>query len=209
MTTLEKIQAAAQAGQLIASTAENLQTWLKAGLPDWALASIDELVAQQAWAELNDRFYRYLEFGTGGMRGRTIGVVSAKAETGQLGPQGTPEHAAVGCNVLNDFTLIRATIGLYRYTHSYLAKAGRAELPKLVIAHDVRPRPGRNSAARRTFLLGRVRLRSSVFRCAISKRTPASSLPRATIRRTTTDSRPTSKMVARSCRRMTMRSWPR
>ena len=138
MTTLEKIQAAAQAGQILPSTAENLQSWLKAGLPEWALTSIDELVAQQAWAELNDRFYRYLEFGTGGMRGRTIGVVSTKAETGQLGPQGTPAHAAVGCNVLNDFTLIRATVGLFRYTHDYLAKAGRAELPKLVIAHDVR-----------------------------------------------------------------------
>lgn len=138
MNALEKIQAAAQAEQILPSTAANLQAWLKAGLPDWALASIDELVTQQAWAELNDRFYRYLEFGTGGMRGRTIGVVSAKAETGQLGPQGTPEHAAVGCNVLNDFTLIRATVGLFRYTHDYLAKAGRAELPKLVIAHDVR-----------------------------------------------------------------------
>jgi len=138
MTTLEKIQTAAQARQLLASTNENLQAWLKAGLPDWAIASIDELVEQQAWSELNDRFYRYLEFGTGGMRGRTIGVVSAKAETGQLGPQGTPEHAAVGCNVLNDFTLIRATVGLFRYTHNYLATSSRSELPKLVIAHDVR-----------------------------------------------------------------------
>jgi phosphoglucomutase len=40
--------------------------------------------------------------------------------------------------VLNDFTLIRATVGLFRYTHSYLAKSSRSELPKLVIAHDVR-----------------------------------------------------------------------
>ncbi|MFT3870525.1 MAG: phospho-sugar mutase [Nibricoccus sp.] len=138
MTTLEKIQSAAKAGQLLASTNENLQAWLNAGLPAWAVASIDELVAQQAWAELNDRFYRYLEFGTGGMRGRTIGVVSTKAESGQLGEQGTPEHAAIGSNVLNDFTLIRATVGLFRYTHSFLAKSSRSELPKLVIAHDVR-----------------------------------------------------------------------
>jgi len=138
MMTSEKIQAAAQSGLILPGTSENLQAWLKAGLPEWAVASIGELVAQSAWAELNDRFYRYLEFGTGGMRGRTIGVVSAKSETGQLSSQGTPEHAAVGCNVLNDFTLIRATVGLFRYTHEYLAKAGRAELPKLVIAHDVR-----------------------------------------------------------------------
>jgi len=138
MSTLEKLNDATKSGKLLASTLENIQVWLKAGLPAWALASIDELVEQQAWSELNDRFYRYLEFGTGGMRGRTIGVVSAKSETGQLGAQGTPEHAAIGSNVLNDFTLIRATIGLFRYTHEYLAKANRDELPKLVIAHDVR-----------------------------------------------------------------------
>ncbi|MFT3781677.1 MAG: phospho-sugar mutase [Nibricoccus sp.] len=138
MTTVEKIQAAAKAGQLLASTSENLQIWLQGGLPQWAMSSIEELVAKEAWAELNDRFYRYLEFGTGGMRGRTIGVVTTSAETGQLGPQGTPEHAAVGSNVLNDFTIIRATVGLFRYAHAYLAKNNRFELPKLVIAHDVR-----------------------------------------------------------------------
>ena len=138
MTTLAKIQAAGQAGQLLSSAVENLTAWLGAGLPTWALASIDELADQGAWGELNDRFYRFLEFGTGGMRGRTIGVISTAAERGILGPQGTPAHAAIGCNVLNDFTLIRAVVGLFRYTHAYLAQAGSYDLPKLVIAYDVR-----------------------------------------------------------------------
>ncbi|HEY0946652.1 MAG TPA: phospho-sugar mutase [Opitutaceae bacterium] len=138
MSTLAKIQAAGQAGQLMSSTVENLTTWLNAGLPAWVAASVDELVAQGAWAELNDRFYRYLEFGTGGMRGRTIGVVMTSAEKGTPGPQGTPAHAAAGSNVLNDFTLIRATIGLFRYTQKYLSQAQRYDAPKLVIAHDVR-----------------------------------------------------------------------
>jgi phosphoglucomutase len=138
MTTLDKIKAAAQSGQLLPSTAENLGVWLGATLPAWASASITELVEKQAWAELNDRFYRYLEFGTGGMRGRTIGVVTTASETGKLGPQGTPEHPAVGSNVLNDFTLVRATIGLFRYTQKFLAKENRFDVPKLVIAHDVR-----------------------------------------------------------------------
>ncbi|MEX2043843.1 MAG: phospho-sugar mutase, partial [Opitutus sp.] len=87
---------------------------------------------------MNDRFYRHLEFGTGGMRGRTIGVVATAAETGTPGPGGSPEHAAIGSNMMNDFTLIRATIGLFRYTKSYLASKGGTEPPKLVIAHDVR-----------------------------------------------------------------------
>lgn len=138
MTTLEKIAAAEKSGALLPSAAANLADWLAASLPAWAVASIDELVEKQAWPELNDRFYRYLEFGTGGMRGRTIGKVTAAAETGALSPLGTPEHAAIGSNVLNDFTLIRAVIGLYRYTAKYLAAADRADSPKLVIAHDVR-----------------------------------------------------------------------
>ena len=114
MTTLDRINAAAKAGQLLPGTAENLAAFLAAKLPAWAGESIDELVGKGAWSELNDRFYRYLEFGTGGMRGRTIGVVPAAAETGQLDARGSPAHAAVGANMLNDFTLIRAVVGLYR-----------------------------------------------------------------------------------------------
>ncbi len=138
MTTLDHINAAAKAGQLMASTAENLALFLAAKLPAWAEASIAELVAKQAWSELNDRFYRFLEFGTGGMRGRTIGVVPAAAETGTLSATGSPEHAAIGSNVLNDFTLIRAVVGLYRYTRKYQDSRGNAAKAKLVIAYDVR-----------------------------------------------------------------------
>lgn len=138
MNTLDRIQAAAKAGQLLPSTVENLRAFLAAKLPAWAEASIAELVAAEAWGELNDRFYRYLEFGTGGMRGRTIGVRPAAAETGQVDAKGSPEHAAIGSNMLNDFTLLRATVGLFRYTKKYLESKGDAATPRLVIAHDVR-----------------------------------------------------------------------
>ncbi len=138
MTTLDRIRAAEKAGQLLPTSAQNMAAFLDARLPAWAVTSIGQLLAQAAWGELNDRFYRFLEFGTGGMRGRTIGVVPAPAETGTLRPGGSPEHAAIGSNVLNDFTLIRATIGLYRYTARHLASQGVKAKPRLVIAHDVR-----------------------------------------------------------------------
>ena len=138
MTTLEQIKSAAATGALLPGAVKNLTAFLGAGLPAWAVASIEELVARAEWSELNDRFYRYVEFGTGGMRGRTIGLVPAAAETGVLSAAGTPEHAAIGSNLLNDFTLIRAVVGLYRYTHHYLAARADAPRPKLVIAHDVR-----------------------------------------------------------------------
>lgn len=138
MSTLEKIQAAGDAGKLLPSAVENASTWLQAGLPDWVTTSVDELATQEAWNELNDRFYQYLAFGTGGMRGRTIGRVVTDVEQGEPGPQGTPAHAAAGSNVLNDFTLVRATVGLFRYVKGFLNAADRSEIPSLVIAHDVR-----------------------------------------------------------------------
>jgi phosphoglucomutase len=137
-TTLERIRAATAAGKLLPSSLENIAAFLAAGLPVWAQASIEELVENEAWPELNDRFFRYLEFGTGGMRGRTIGRVPAKAETGVPDEVGTPEHAAVGSNLLNDFTLVRATVGLFRYTSGYLRSKGSSARPRLVVAHDVR-----------------------------------------------------------------------
>ncbi|HTL69446.1 MAG TPA: phospho-sugar mutase [Lacunisphaera sp.] len=138
MNPTDKISAVAKDGKLMASAAENLHAWLQAGLPAWAQQSLEELIERGEWAELNDRFYRYLEFGTGGMRGRTIGRVTAKAETGRVSAQGSPEHANVGSNLLNDFTLIRAVVGLHRYIQKYLAGQKSPARPKLVIAHDVR-----------------------------------------------------------------------
>ncbi|MGC9451778.1 MAG: phospho-sugar mutase [Oceanipulchritudo sp.] len=136
MSLNKTIEAAASGGQLLESSAKNLLDWLGGNfLPDWALSSIRELVEGEQWEELNDRFYQFLAFGTGGMRNRTIGRVVPSAERGTPGPQGTPEHAAVGTAVLNDFNIIRATIGLFRYCEHHLQGKGT---PRIVIAHDVR-----------------------------------------------------------------------
>lgn len=140
MSVIEKIESAATEGKLLESTVENLKVWANADfLPEWVGSSIGELVEQEAWDELNDRFYQNLAFGTGGMRGRTIGRVSSSVESGDLDAQnGSPLHAAVGTNVLNDFNIVRATIGLFRYVKSYLEAEGSHDLPRFVIAHDVR-----------------------------------------------------------------------
>jgi len=139
MSLIEKIETAGAEGSLLESSVANLKTWAAADfLPEWVGESIAELVEQGEWDELNDRFYQNLAFGTGGIRGRTIGRVATSAETGRAGPEGTPEHAAVGTNVLNDFNLVRATIGLYRYVEKFLCDSGRHDRPRFVIAHDVR-----------------------------------------------------------------------
>ncbi len=139
MSLIKKIESAGADGSLLESTVANLKIWASADfLPEWVGASIAELVEKSEWEELNDRFYRNMAFGTGGIRGRTIGKVSTSVETGTLSEQGTPEHPAVGTNVLNDFNLIKATIGLYRYAQKYLKDSGRIDQPRFVIAHDVR-----------------------------------------------------------------------
>lgn len=139
MNLIEQIEAAGAAGRLLDSAVVNLTKWAAADfLPTWASASISELVERGEWDELNDRFYRDLAFGTGGIRGRTIARVAAAAETGTLSATGSPEHAAVGSNVLNDFNLVRATIGLFRYAQQHLQGRDSYDVPRLVIAYDVR-----------------------------------------------------------------------
>jgi len=139
MSVLETLKQANTDGKLLDSALENITRWLGgAFLPEWAVKSIEELTAKEAFEELNDRFYQNMAFGTGGLRGRTIGRVSAKAEIGTPSEQGTPSHPAVGSNVLNDFNVIRATMGLFRYADTYLKQQEIFDVPKLVIAHDVR-----------------------------------------------------------------------
>lgn len=137
--TLLSIEQAGKDGKLLATSVENIKTWYTGGfLPQWALNSIDELVAAGEWDELNNRFYQQMKFGTGGMRGTSISGLSTKEETGTPNAVGTPAYASVGSNVLNDFNIARATIGLYNYCAKFLEENERFETPKLVIAHDVR-----------------------------------------------------------------------
>ncbi len=129
---------AASDGKILPSAAENLNLWLSEDfLPEWALKSLLELFRRGEYDEINDRFFRPLAFGTGGMRGRTIGKAPAYSELGEVSPQGTPAHAAVGANNMNDFTVVRATMGLFNYCKNYLDSNGGG-VPKLVVAHDVR-----------------------------------------------------------------------
>ncbi len=133
------VNKAVENGKLLDSSAKNITSWLDDNfLPEWALKSLVELFEQQAYEELNDRFFKPLSFGTGGMRGRTIGKVSAKAEIGNVSDKGTPEHAAAGANNMNDFTVAGATAGLFNYCAKWLKESGSAEKPSLVIAYDVR-----------------------------------------------------------------------
>ena len=78
----ETLEHAAQEDRLLASTVANILHLLSGGDNPVYRASINELVENEAWTELNDRFFKALTFGTGGLRGRTIGKIVTRAEAG-------------------------------------------------------------------------------------------------------------------------------
>ena len=140
------IERAVAAGQLLASAAKNIRALLAEAPSGLYHRAIDELIAAKEWPELNDRFYKTLAFGTGGLRGRTIGKIVTKAERGDAASDRPPQFPCVGTNAMNFYNINRATRGLVAYLHEWQAReiVGSTESrptskkPKIVIAHDTR-----------------------------------------------------------------------
>lgn len=87
---------------------DKVNTWLNSSIDEASKAAIRSLPAE----ELNEAFYKDLEFGTGGLRG----------------------IMGVGSNRINKYTIGMATQGLA----NYLVKAFPNEAIKVAIAHDSR-----------------------------------------------------------------------
>ena len=135
-TLVQELKTAAEKRLLTDATVENATEFLcTRNLPTWAIASVSELVQNQQWEELNNRFYKSLTFGTAGIRGRTVGNVSTKVEK-----QGsTYVRAAVGSACMNDFNVIAVTLALFKHCDKTLRANGEFPTnPRLVIAYDSR-----------------------------------------------------------------------
>ena len=133
-----KIEHAVADGQLMKSAAKNIRSLLGSAPNDLGLKAVDELAAGGEWSELNDRFYQTLAFGTGGLRGRTIGKIVTTAERGTAGKDERPQFPCVGTNAMNFFNISRATRGLVAYLHDWNRREKISAKPKIVIAHDPR-----------------------------------------------------------------------
>jgi len=94
------------------AAAQRLETWLTGPYDDNTKKTIRTLQADDNQAELQDAFYRSLEFGTGGLRG-TMGV---------------------GTNRMNVYTVGAATQGLA----NYLKKAFAGQPIAMVVGYDSR-----------------------------------------------------------------------
>ncbi len=131
----DQLASATQDGRLLESARKNIEMLLAGSAGGIAEAAVVELVEAGEWQELNDRFFKTLAFGTGGLRGRTIGRVVTAAEQGNGGPNGRPEHPCIGTATMNYYNLSRAVRGLIAYAKRHV---GADRKPVLVFAHDTR-----------------------------------------------------------------------
>ena len=134
----EQIDRALSDGKLRADAAENIRRILSGEESDFAARVIGELSQANEWEELNDRFYKTLAFGTGGLRGRTIGKIVTTSERGTPTALGRPEFPCVGTNAMNYFNVGRATRGLVVYIQKWRSGQRLEGRAKIVIAHDTR-----------------------------------------------------------------------
>lgn len=136
---IEPIAEAQKSGKILESTAENLRDFL-GNHPGNGLYEevVGELVDAGHWKELDNRFFQTLVFGTGGLRGRTIGLEVTRAERGSAGEGMPPEHPCVGTNAMNSFNVSRATQGLAAYLREAFRQSPEVERPAVCISHDTR-----------------------------------------------------------------------
>ena len=67
---IQKVERAVEAGQLSAESGKNIKkSFVGAKEGSVERVSLDALVGAEEWGELNDRFFRTLAFGTGGIAG--------------------------------------------------------------------------------------------------------------------------------------------
>jgi phosphoglucomutase len=130
-----RLDHALESGLLLQSSRINIDLLLGGSATPVACEAVRELAEAGEWQELNDRFFKTLAFGTGGLRGRTIGRIVTKAEQGKGGPNDRPEHPCAGTAAMNFFNLSRAVRGLITYAKKHVGSDRRA---KLVFAHDSR-----------------------------------------------------------------------
>ena len=134
----EQLRVAGEKGLLSESTLANIEAVLASQPEAYERASIEELAAAGRWDELNNRFFRTLAFGTGGLRGRTIGLEVTAAERGTPQALERPEFPCAGTNAMNYRNLSRATQGLVAYVKEWAARESLPHRPRICVCYDTR-----------------------------------------------------------------------
>lgn len=135
---MDAISIAVTDGKLLESSAANIARLLETSKDPIDRAAVEELIAGAHWEELNDRFFKTLAFGTGGLRSRTVGRVVTSAEHGNAAEGDCPQYPCVGTNGMNYYNVSRATRGLIAYVKTWSAVNDPNKRPAIAISHDTR-----------------------------------------------------------------------
>lgn len=127
-----------ESGGLLESSQANIESLLASQPDPREVESVRELAEAGDWGELNNRFFRTLAFGTGGLRGKTIGAVVTSAERGTPQAMDRPEFPCTGTNAMNYLNISRATQGLVAYVREFAAKEKLPHRPRICICYDTR-----------------------------------------------------------------------
>lgn len=138
MKDLEVLLREGRKNGLLDSSAANIEALLASYPEDYERASIAELAGAGNWEELNNRFFRTLAFGTGGLRGKTIGAVVTAPERGTPQAMDRPEFPCTGTNAMNYRNVSRATQGLVAYVKEWAAREKLPHRPRICISYDTR-----------------------------------------------------------------------
>jgi phosphoglucomutase len=111
---LSRLADAESRGEVSSTARTNIERWLKEAPFEQYRGQLLEDIAHGRFKELDDAFYKVLEFGTGGRRGKMY---------------------PVGTNVLNDRTIAESARGLADYV---TARLGERSSRSCVIAFDTR-----------------------------------------------------------------------
>jgi len=134
----QKLAQAVEVGRVLEDSEKNIELLLAGTSDERAEEVVGELVNDEQWEELNDRFYKTMAFGTGGMRGRTVGKVVTGPERGQSERGECPEVPCYGTASMNFYNLNRAMRGFISHVGKHLIASGEDRKPVFVIAHDTR-----------------------------------------------------------------------
>ena len=113
---LDAVSQAEADGKLSTSASENLSRWITEPRYGKYVPAIVEHIQTEQWKALDDAFWKVLEFGTGGRRGRMY---------------------PIGSNAINDRTIGESAQGLANYVRKQLSNE---EALRCAIAYDTRHR---------------------------------------------------------------------
>ena len=130
-----ELVAAVSRNDLLQSSFDNIHELLDASDNPVYKNSVSELANDGQWRELNNRFFKKLAFGTGGLRGRSIGEIVTTAEQGSAPLSERPEHPCVGTATLNFYNITKATLGLVKQLKKSHVGEGK---PSIALARDTR-----------------------------------------------------------------------